>query len=86
MTGVFNTFRLGVLKAFYENEFNPKSGEVNRYIQLYENFQELKKKDGKVKDLKKVSDELNELETKDRVDVIYMLRKAINERFYGRMK
>jgi hypothetical protein len=86
VTGVFNTFRLGVLKAFYENDFNPKSKEVSRYIQLYENFQKLKKKDGKVKDLEMVSNELNELETKDRVDVIYMLRKAINERFYGKLK
>lgn len=39
VTGVYNTFRLGVLKTYYEKEFDPKSRDIQRYIALYEEHQ-----------------------------------------------
>ena len=38
-TGLFDTFRMGVLKNYYETQFNSKSADIQEYIRLYEKYQ-----------------------------------------------
>ena len=40
--GLYYTFRLGVLKGFYEKDFDPESPEMQEYIRLYEKYQRAK--------------------------------------------
>ena len=42
VTGVYNTYRFGVLKNYFERVFNPSSDDIVRYIELYEEYQGLK--------------------------------------------
>lgn len=36
VTGVYNTYRFGVLQNYYERVFDPNSYDIIRYIELYE--------------------------------------------------
>ena len=85
VTGVFNTYRLGVLKTYYERDFDPLSQEVQDYIKNYEHYQQLKI-DKNEEAMEAALQDLRVTERLYRADLIYMLRRAINERFYGFQK
>jgi hypothetical protein len=38
VTGVYNTFKTGVLLKFFEKEFDLESPDIQRYIVLYEEY------------------------------------------------
>ena len=38
MTGVYNTYKTGVLLKFFEKEFDPESPDIQRYMVLYEDY------------------------------------------------
>ena len=82
---MFNSYRLGVLKSYYERQFDPDSEEIQEYIRNYERYQQLKI-DKKEEQMEIVKQDLRVTERLYRTDIVYMLRRAINERFYGRKK
>lgn len=45
VTGVYNTYRFGVLQNYFEREFKPSSDDIVRYVELYEQYQGLKEQD-----------------------------------------
>ena len=85
VTGVYNTYRFGVLQNFFERPFDPLTEEIKRYIVLYEEYQGLKEKDDPKLD-DQIKDKMvfiRDIERSYRSDIIFNLRKAINERYYG---
>jgi hypothetical protein len=38
VTGLYNTYKTGVLLKFFEKEFDPESPDIQRYMVLYEEY------------------------------------------------
>lgn len=38
VTGLYNTYKAGVLHKFFEKEFDPESLDIQRYMVLYEDY------------------------------------------------
>jgi hypothetical protein len=38
VTGLYNTYKTGVLLKFFEKEFGPESPDIQRYMVLYEEY------------------------------------------------
>lgn len=84
-TGLFNTFRLGVLKTIMDKEFHLDSSDIKDYIELYHKYLKFKDK-GNRERLDAVRSYMWEIEKNYRTDIVYYLRKIINERHYGLKK
>lgn len=47
VTGVYGTYKTGVLLKFYEKEFDPGCPDIRRYAALYEDYLDLVKFENK---------------------------------------
>jgi hypothetical protein len=85
VTGVYNTYRFGVLQNYFERVFNPHAQDIIRYIELYEKYQGLKEQDNPkmAMEMEDTMSLIREIERGYRADIVFGLRKAINERYYG---
>ncbi len=74
-----------MLTKFYEKEVDVKSPEIINYVGLYESYQcyKIMKDEEKMAEVKK---QLTEIEKKYRTDLLYWMRRVINEKFYGLQK
>ncbi|CDW72111.1 UNKNOWN [Stylonychia lemnae] len=74
-TGLYNTYRLGVLRKIFERTLHVQSTEIQEYIQLYHQHLYYKNK-GNTKKAGKLFEKLSKIEDQFRIDLIFMLRKA----------
>jgi hypothetical protein len=81
-TGLYNTFRHGVLTQFYTKSIKADSEEIQVYIELYEKYVNAKLNNNQ-EDIKTYDSKLKEIEDNYRTNIIYYLRKVLNDKIYG---
>ena len=68
-TGLYNTFRLGVLRTILDRPFHPKSPDMQEYIELYHKYLKFKNKD-KLTKAEELVIKLTSIENNYRTDFI----------------
>ncbi len=82
VNGVYANYKTGVLKKYYEKEFDPECPDIKRYIAIYEDYLDSVLKNS-LEEIYGCLSLLKEIELQYQPDIIIRLRRAICERYFG---